>query len=197
MTPDEDIGDGERMVLLIMCLTDNGVTERWTATYGLAGRVLETPEIIEELSQLKYAYYNLPDDTDVKDALDILIDLQAETQELETNSTNDNEIIKNKIKLPDLPLPTFNGKFQEFELLKKTRCIQLESIRKTDFDTKNIPVSYKNTYFPSIKNSTKSKTFLAKHEKNKLCLFTECSSSHLWYKSLDSKIYPYKKEKNL
>ncbi|GFY41778.1 uncharacterized protein TNIN_93621 [Trichonephila inaurata madagascariensis] len=87
-------------------------------------------EIIEELSQLKHSYFNLPDDTDLKDALDILIDLQAEVQELEirikitlsqfkkTNSTNDNEIIKNKIKLPDLPLPTFSGKFQEFELFK-------------------------------------------------------------------------------
>ncbi|GFU21845.1 DUF1758 domain-containing protein [Trichonephila clavipes] len=76
------------------------------------------------------SYYNLPDDTDLKDALDVTIDLQAETQELEvrikiilsqfkkTNSANVNEIIKNKIKLPDLPLPTFNGKIQEFELFK-------------------------------------------------------------------------------
>ncbi|GFT09388.1 hypothetical protein TNCV_5062531 [Trichonephila clavipes] len=40
-------------------------------------------ETIEELSQLKYAYYNLLDDTDLKDALDLIIDLQEETQELE------------------------------------------------------------------------------------------------------------------
>ncbi|GFV55375.1 uncharacterized protein TNCV_5010711 [Trichonephila clavipes] len=42
-------------------------------------------EIIEEISQLKCAYYNLPDDTDLKDALDVTIDLQAETKELEAN----------------------------------------------------------------------------------------------------------------
>ncbi|GFX37759.1 DUF1758 domain-containing protein [Trichonephila clavipes] len=87
-------------------------------------------QIIEELSQLKHSYFTFPDDTDLKDALDVIIDIQAETQELEvrieiilsqfkkTNSTNDNEIIKNKIKLPDLPLPTFREKFQEFELFK-------------------------------------------------------------------------------
>ncbi|GFV28849.1 histone-lysine N-methyltransferase SETMAR [Trichonephila clavipes] len=37
----------------------------------------------EEIKLLKQEYFNLPDDTDLKDALDILIDLQAETQELE------------------------------------------------------------------------------------------------------------------
>ncbi|GFX87674.1 transposable element Tc3 transposase [Trichonephila clavipes] len=42
-------------------------------------------EIIEEISPLKCAYYNLPDDTDLKDALDVTIDLEAETQELEEN----------------------------------------------------------------------------------------------------------------
>ncbi|GFU88971.1 hypothetical protein TNCV_61591, partial [Trichonephila clavipes] len=36
-----------------------------------------------ELSQLKYAYYNLRDDTDLKDALGVIIHLQEETQELE------------------------------------------------------------------------------------------------------------------
>ncbi|GFY40316.1 DUF1758 domain-containing protein [Trichonephila inaurata madagascariensis] len=40
-------------------------------------------QIIEELSQLKHSYFTLHDDTDHKDALDVLIDLQAETLELE------------------------------------------------------------------------------------------------------------------
>ncbi|GFY46642.1 integrase catalytic domain-containing protein [Trichonephila inaurata madagascariensis] len=40
-------------------------------------------EIIEELSQLKHSYFTLLDGTDLKDALDVIIDLQVETQELE------------------------------------------------------------------------------------------------------------------
>ncbi|GFY62731.1 integrase catalytic domain-containing protein [Trichonephila inaurata madagascariensis] len=96
----------------------------------LNNKLSTVKEIIEELSQLKYSYFKLPDDADFKDALEVIIDLQEETQELEvriqiilsqfkkSNSTNNNEIIKNKIKLPDLPLPTFSGKFQEFELFK-------------------------------------------------------------------------------
>ncbi|GFV81169.1 uncharacterized protein TNCV_3742301 [Trichonephila clavipes] len=40
-------------------------------------------EIIKEINQLKYAYCNLPDDTDLKDALEITIDLEEETQQLE------------------------------------------------------------------------------------------------------------------
>ncbi|GFY73302.1 DUF1758 domain-containing protein [Trichonephila inaurata madagascariensis] len=87
-------------------------------------------EIMMEIKQLKQNYYNLPDEIDLKDALEVIIDFQEETQELEIrlqitlsqfkkqSSEDDNEIIKNKIKLPDLPLPTFNGKFQEFELFK-------------------------------------------------------------------------------
>ncbi|GFT94616.1 uncharacterized protein TNCV_1990501 [Trichonephila clavipes] len=83
-------------------------------------------QIIEELSQLKHSYFTIPDDTDFKEALDVLIDIQAVTggknskitlsQFKKINSTNDNEIIKNKIKSPDLPMPTFSGKFQDFEL---------------------------------------------------------------------------------
>ncbi|GFV12281.1 hypothetical protein TNCV_1537771 [Trichonephila clavipes] len=49
----------------------------------LNNKLSTVKEIIEELSQLKCAYYNQPDDTDLKDALDVTIDLQAEAQELE------------------------------------------------------------------------------------------------------------------
>ncbi|GFY52202.1 hypothetical protein TNIN_238141 [Trichonephila inaurata madagascariensis] len=43
---------------------------------------LSTVREIIELSQLKHSYFTLPDDTDLKDALDVIIDLQEETQEL-------------------------------------------------------------------------------------------------------------------
>ncbi|GFX09212.1 uncharacterized protein TNCV_1067981 [Trichonephila clavipes] len=36
-----------------------------------------------EIKLLKQEYFNLPDDTDLKDALNLIIDLQEETQELE------------------------------------------------------------------------------------------------------------------
>ncbi|GFU83310.1 uncharacterized protein TNCV_3739211 [Trichonephila clavipes] len=59
----------------------------------LNNKLSTVKEIIEELSQLKYAYYNLPDDTDLKDALDVIIDLQAETQELERKGPSSEEMI--------------------------------------------------------------------------------------------------------
>ncbi|GFW88951.1 uncharacterized protein TNCV_2683851 [Trichonephila clavipes] len=71
----------------------------------LNNKLSTVKEIIKEISQLKCSYFNLPEETDLKDALDVTIDLQAEAQEVE-------------IKLPDLPLPTFNGKIQEFEFFK-------------------------------------------------------------------------------
>ncbi|GFY40455.1 hypothetical protein TNIN_435161 [Trichonephila inaurata madagascariensis] len=45
----------------------------------------EEISVPDTLSQLKHSYFNLPDVTDLKDALDILVDLQAQTQELEEN----------------------------------------------------------------------------------------------------------------
>ncbi|GFQ65424.1 DUF1758 domain-containing protein [Trichonephila clavata] len=78
------------------------------------------------LNELKQSYCDLPEQVDLKDALEIAIDLE-EVQQLEVSlqiilsqfkKENDNQITKNNIKLKDLPLPTFSGKFQEFELFK-------------------------------------------------------------------------------
>ncbi|GFR07431.1 DUF1758 domain-containing protein [Trichonephila clavata] len=86
-------------------------------------------EIIKEINELKQSYCDLPEQVDLKDALEITMDLE-ETQELEVslhiilcqfkkeNAKNDNQITKNNIRLPDLSLPTFSGKFQVFELFK-------------------------------------------------------------------------------
>ncbi|GFW22654.1 transposable element Tc3 transposase [Trichonephila clavipes] len=49
----------------------------------LNNKLSTVKEIIEEISQLKCAYFNLPEETDLKDALDVTIDLQAEAQEVE------------------------------------------------------------------------------------------------------------------
>ncbi|GFQ87064.1 uncharacterized protein TNCT_681121 [Trichonephila clavata] len=82
------------------------------------------------MNELKQSYCDLPEQVDLKDALEITMNLEEEAQQLELslqifssqfkkeNAKNDNQITKNNIKLPDLPLPTFSGKFQEFELFK-------------------------------------------------------------------------------
>ncbi|GFS90547.1 hypothetical protein TNCV_4097471 [Trichonephila clavipes] len=49
----------------------------------LNNKLSTVKEIIEEISQLKCAYFNLPKETYLKDALDVTIDLQAEAQEVE------------------------------------------------------------------------------------------------------------------
>ncbi|GFX64449.1 retrovirus-related Pol polyprotein from transposon TNT 1-94 [Trichonephila clavipes] len=51
----------------------------------LNNKLSTVKEIIEEISQLKCAYFNLPEKTDFKDAFDVTIDLQAEAQEVEEN----------------------------------------------------------------------------------------------------------------
>ncbi|GFQ76389.1 DUF1758 domain-containing protein [Trichonephila clavata] len=90
---------------------------------------LSTVKEIREINELKQSYCDLPEQVDLKDALEITIGLE-EAQQLEVslqiilsqfkkeNAKDDNQITKNNIKLPDLPLPTFSGKFQEFELFK-------------------------------------------------------------------------------
>ncbi|GFR03367.1 integrase catalytic domain-containing protein [Trichonephila clavata] len=66
----------------------------------------------------------------LKDSLDTLSDLQEEAEETKVsflvllsnyerkNETVNNTSMNNHVKLPDLPLPTFIGKFQEFEQFK-------------------------------------------------------------------------------
>ncbi|GFX09098.1 uncharacterized protein TNCV_4166771 [Trichonephila clavipes] len=61
----------------------------------LNNKLSTVKEIIEEISQLKCAkcvYYNQPDETDLKDALDVTINLQAEAQELEVLQPSSEEL---------------------------------------------------------------------------------------------------------
>ncbi|GFW60477.1 integrase catalytic domain-containing protein [Trichonephila clavipes] len=86
--------------------------------------------IIKELDILQNDYCALPDKINLNDALDSLSDLQDEAEEtkvsllvLLSNYESKIEIVNNTsknthVKLPDLPLPTFSGKFQEFEQFK-------------------------------------------------------------------------------
>ncbi|GFW55320.1 uncharacterized protein TNCV_117061 [Trichonephila clavipes] len=69
-------------------------------------------------------------DINLKDSLDTLNDLQEEAEETKVsflvllsnyeskNETVNNTSKNNRVKLPDLPLPNFRGKFQEFEHFK-------------------------------------------------------------------------------
>ncbi|GFR01503.1 integrase catalytic domain-containing protein [Trichonephila clavata] len=93
----------------------------------LDNKLSTVKEIIKEINELKESYCDLPEQVDLKDALEITMDLEEEAQQLEVNlqislcqfkKENDNQITKNNIRLPDLPLPIFSGKFQEFELFK-------------------------------------------------------------------------------
>ncbi|GFU98546.1 DUF1758 domain-containing protein [Trichonephila clavipes] len=82
--------------------------------------------IIKELDILQNDYCALPDKVNLKDSLD----LQDEVEETKVSflvllsnyeskkETVDNTSKNNHAKLPDLPLPTFSGKFQEFEQFK-------------------------------------------------------------------------------
>ncbi|GFU44341.1 DUF1758 domain-containing protein [Trichonephila clavipes] len=82
--------------------------------------------IIKELDILQNDYCALPDKINLNDALDSLSDLQDEAEEtklslvLLSNYESKIETVNNTsknthVKLPDLPLPIFSGKFQEFE----------------------------------------------------------------------------------
>ncbi|GFU19525.1 DUF1758 domain-containing protein [Trichonephila clavipes] len=86
--------------------------------------------IIKELDILQNDYCALPDKINLNDALDSLSDLQDEAEEtkvsllvLLSNYESKIETVNNtskntRVKLPDLPLPIFSGKFQEFEQFK-------------------------------------------------------------------------------
>ncbi|GFQ83957.1 integrase catalytic domain-containing protein [Trichonephila clavata] len=86
--------------------------------------------IIKELDILQNAYCALPDKVNLKESLDTLSDLQDEAEEIKVSflvllsnyesikETVNNTSKTNHVKLPDLPMPTFSGKFQEFEQFK-------------------------------------------------------------------------------
>ncbi|GFV31901.1 DUF1758 domain-containing protein [Trichonephila clavipes] len=83
-----------------------------------------------------------------------------------------------------------------FSFLETTRCIQLESIRKTDCDTKNIPVScIKILTFQISKIPPSQKHFLESMKKIKRVYFLSAIPVPRCTNALDLKIFPYKKEK--
>ncbi|GFV00875.1 uncharacterized protein TNCV_1386891 [Trichonephila clavipes] len=97
---------------------------------ALKSKLDNIKRIIKELDILQNYYCALPDKVNLKDSLDTLSDLQDEAEETKVSllvllsnyeskkETVNNTSKNNHVKLPDLPLPTFSGKFQEFEQFK-------------------------------------------------------------------------------
>ncbi|GFY46381.1 integrase catalytic domain-containing protein [Trichonephila inaurata madagascariensis] len=94
---------------------------------ALKSKLDNIKSIIKELDTLQNYYCAFPDKVNSKDSLDTLSNLEDEAEEtkvsilvLLSNYENKKETVNNTsknnhVKLPDLPLPTFRGKFQEFE----------------------------------------------------------------------------------
>ncbi|GFR11596.1 integrase catalytic domain-containing protein [Trichonephila clavata] len=97
---------------------------------ALKSKLDNIKSIIKELDILQNDYCALPDKVKLKDSLETLSDLQEEAEETKVsflvllsnyeskNETVNNTSKNNHVKLPDLPFPTFIGKFQEFEQFK-------------------------------------------------------------------------------
>ncbi|GFU97305.1 transposable element Tc1 transposase [Trichonephila clavipes] len=93
-------------------------------------KIIYLKSIIKELDILHNDYCALPDKVNLKDVLDTLSDLQEEAEETKIiflvllsnyeskKETVNNTSKNNHVKLPDLSLPTFSGKLQEFEQFK-------------------------------------------------------------------------------
>ncbi|GFQ72958.1 uncharacterized protein TNCT_704311 [Trichonephila clavata] len=108
-------------------LSTNG---QYKGLHRLKSKLDNFQSIIKELDILQNDYCALPDKVNSKDSLDTLSDLQEEAEETKVsflvflsnyeskNETVNNTSKNNHDKLPDLPLPTFSGKFQEFEQFK-------------------------------------------------------------------------------
>ncbi|GBM51333.1 hypothetical protein AVEN_175774-1 [Araneus ventricosus] len=87
-------------------------------------------DILKELDNLEKEYCALPVKMDLKNALDILSDMEEDAEKLkesilvflskykEQKKENAKLAPKSHIKLPDCPIPTFSGKFQEFANFK-------------------------------------------------------------------------------
>ncbi|CAL1273554.1 unnamed protein product [Larinioides sclopetarius] len=95
----------------------------------LNNKLTSIQDIVKGLEEIKIALCALPDDVNLTDSLDVIVELEEEAQEMKVSllvflSKYDKEpesvinIPKGNIKLPDLSLPTFNGRFQEFEVFK-------------------------------------------------------------------------------
>lgn len=99
----------------------------------LQDKLESVSEIKCSLKDLIHAYVQLPEDTDLKDNLELTEDLSDQIQDIQVrfkillnkNDTKTKSIIGNKtdtnfkIKIPDLPLPYFSGSYEDFPNFKK------------------------------------------------------------------------------
>ncbi|KAF8766632.1 hypothetical protein HNY73_019678 [Argiope bruennichi] len=97
-------------------------------TIQLSTKLTSVNDIFRRLNQIKCESCALPD-VNLKNALEVTLELEnfAEVMKVSlfvflSKFENESETVctvpKANIKIPDLPLPTFSGKFQEFQLLK-------------------------------------------------------------------------------
>ncbi|GFW57058.1 DUF1758 domain-containing protein [Trichonephila clavipes] len=105
-------------------------TDRTKDYIALKSKMDNIKSIIKELDIIQNDYCALPDKVNLKDSLDTLRDLQEEAEETKVSflvllsnyeskkETVNNTSKNNHVKLPDLPLPTFSDKLQEFEHFK-------------------------------------------------------------------------------
>ncbi|GBN58713.1 hypothetical protein AVEN_47355-1, partial [Araneus ventricosus] len=96
----------------------------------LTSKLNSINDILKELDNLQKDYCALPDKVELNNSLDILSDMEEDAEKFkvsilvflskyeEQETENSKLSPKSHIKLPDLPLPTFSGKFQEFENFK-------------------------------------------------------------------------------
>ncbi|GBN58716.1 hypothetical protein AVEN_48752-1 [Araneus ventricosus] len=96
----------------------------------LTSKLNSINDILKELDNLQKDYCALPDKVELNNSLDILSDMEEDAEKFkvsilvflskyeEQETENSKLSPKSYIKLPDLPLPTFSGKFQEFENFK-------------------------------------------------------------------------------
>ncbi|GBM57946.1 hypothetical protein AVEN_157354-1 [Araneus ventricosus] len=96
----------------------------------LTSKLNSINDILKELDNLQKDYCALPDKVELNNSLDILSDMEEDAEKFkvsilvflskceEQKKENAKLSPKSHIKLPDLPLPTFSGKFQKFENFK-------------------------------------------------------------------------------
>ncbi|GBN42622.1 hypothetical protein AVEN_91884-1 [Araneus ventricosus] len=96
----------------------------------LTSKLNSINDIFKELDNLQNEYCSLPNKVGLNNSLEILSDMEEDAEKFkvsilvflskyeEQKTENAKLSPKSHIKLPDLPLPTFSGKFQEFENFK-------------------------------------------------------------------------------
>ncbi|GFW67252.1 integrase catalytic domain-containing protein [Trichonephila clavipes] len=107
----------------------------------LNNKLSTVKEIIEKISQLKWAHFNLPDETDLKDALDVTIDLQAETQELEVSvpmEKIDSTLGREKVLQPSSEELTFEPIPCSVALASKRGWKTLDKTLRSFWETENL-----------------------------------------------------------